>query len=104
MDEDPTHVNPIRFEALTPKLTERVALQCKGSAGPSGLDADAWRRLCVSFKGASTMLCQALANFARKLATKAVDPATLKPFTACRLIALDKRPGVRPIGVCKVAR
>ena len=50
------------------------------------------------------MLCQALANFARKLATKAVDPATLKPFTACRLIALDKRPGVRPIGVCEVAR
>ena len=49
IDEDPTHLNPIQFEALTPKLIERIALQCKGSAGPSGLDADAWRCLCVSF-------------------------------------------------------
>ena len=47
MDDVATHVNPIRFEGLTPKLIERIALQCRGSAGPSGLDADAWQRLCV---------------------------------------------------------
>ena len=104
MGGDPVQVNPIRFEALTPALIERVALQCKGSAGPSGLDADAWRRLCVSFKGASTKLCQSLANLARLLATDLVDPSAIEPFRACRLIALDKKPGVRPVGVCEVIR
>ena len=101
---DPTNVNPIRFEALTPKLIERVAVQCKGSAGPSGLDADAWRRLCVSLKGPSTKMCQSLASLARLLATKEVSPSAVGPLMACRLIALDKNPGVRPIGVCEVAR
>ena len=28
-----------------------------------------------------------------------MDPAGLSAFISCRLIALDKRPGVRPIGV-----
>ena len=33
-----------------------------------------------------------------------VDPAGLTAFTACRLIALDKCPGVRPIGVDEVVQ
>ena len=94
----------IRFEALTSSFMQRVALQSKGSAGPSGLDSNTWRRMCSSFKGTSSRLCQSLANFARMLATRHVDSATLAPFLACRLIALDKKPGVRPIGVCDVAR
>ena len=97
-------VNPIRFEALTPKLVEHVAIHCQGSAGPSGLDADAWRRFCVMYKGASTQMCQSLSNLAQLLATQVTAPEALEPFLACRLIALDKKPGVRPIGVCEVPR
>ena len=104
IDGVPCQVNPIRFEAITTKLIERVALQCKGTAVPSGLDAAAWRRLCVAFKGPSTSLCQALANLVRMLATTIVDPVTVEPLMACRLIALDKRPGLCPTGVCEVAR
>ena len=103
-DGNPGVVNPIRFEALTPNLLQRVALQCKGSAGPSGLNADAWRRFCLSFKGASTKLCQALAGFAHLIATHSLEASTLVPFLSCRLIALNKNPGVRPIGVCEVVR
>ena len=81
-----------------------VVLHSSGSAGPSGLDADCWRRLCSSFKGASSALCRALAGLARLLATVVVGPLGLAPFLACRLIALNKRPGVRPIGVGEVLR
>ena len=31
-------------------------------------------------------------------------PKLFSPFVACRLISLDKHPGVHPIGVCEVMR
>jgi len=33
-----------------------------------------------------------------------VDPDGLAPLMACCLVALDKQPGVRPIGICEVVR
>ena len=75
-----------------------------GSAGPSGLDAHEWRRLCTAFSGASTGLCSALSQVAKRLCTTYVDPRSVSPFLACRLIALDKHPGVRPIGIGDTAR
>ena len=49
-------------------------------------------------------LCNALAAVPRRLYTEYVDPTPLYAMIACRLISLDKRPGVRPIGVCETAR
>ena len=43
-----------------------------------------------------------LSAVARSLAASLVDLASLSAFTACRLIALDKHPGVRPTGVGEV--
>ena len=43
-------------------------------------------------------------KLAKRLCTDLVDPCGLSPFTACRLIALDKDPGVRPISICETAR
>ena len=63
-----------------------------------------WRRLCTSFKGPSRDLGEALATVARRLCSEYVDPSLIEPLLACRLIALDKNPGVRPIGVGDVAR
>ena len=79
-------------------------MQIHGSSGPSCLDAHAWRRLCTSFKGASIDLCNSLACVARRLCTSYVDPKSVSSFLACRLIALDKCPGVRPIGIGDTAR
>ena len=75
-----------------------------GAVGPSGLDVASSKKLFTAFQEASDTLCDALSAVARRLAASLVDPASLSAFTACRLIALDKHPGVRPIGVGKVCR
>ena len=63
-----------------------------------------WRRLCTSFKGPSRDLGESLATVARRLCSEYVDPSLIEPLLACHLIALDKNPEVRPIGVGDVAR
>ena len=49
-------------------------------------------------------MCDSLANFCKKICTSYVDPDCLTAFVACRLIALNKCPGVRPIGIGEVVR
>ena len=60
--------------------------------------------MCTSFQTVSDDLCDALSAVARRLCTTCVDPAGLSSFVACRLIALDKNPGVRPIGIGEIVR
>ena len=45
-----------------------------------------------------------MALVARRLCTSCVDPVGLEAFVACRLIAFNKCPGVRPIGIGEVVR
>ena len=82
----------------------RAALHAGGAAGPSGMDADRWRRMCTAFGDASEDLCDALACSARRITTSYINPAALEAFVACRLIPLDKKPGVRPIGIGETVR
>ena len=103
---DDSAVSPhfILFDQLDAVRVRRVALKLHGAAGPSGLDASAWRRMCTSFQTVSDDLCDALSAVARRLCTSFVDPTCLSSFVACRLIALDKNPGIRPIGIGETAR
>lgn len=105
----PPPFHPVIFEKITASTIHSAALHCQGAAGPSGLDASSWRRLCTMFRGASQQLCCAVASAAKRLCTENLDPSLLQPFTACRLIPLSKssegRPtGVRPIGICETLR
>ena len=55
-----------------------------------------------SFDRQSSDLCKTVAKVAVRIATENLDfPGT---SNACRLIALDKNPGVRPIGIGEVLR
>ena len=45
-----------------------------------------------------------MAAVGHRLCTEAVHPDGLSAFVACRLIPLDKQPGVRPIGIGEVPR
>ena len=104
LEGEPEMANPITFEGLDAEAIKKAALHTHRAAGPSGLDAYAWRWLCSSFKAASTNLCEALASMGRRIATTSVNPDGLSAFVACRLIPLDKCPGVRPIGIGEVPR
>ena len=99
-------IHPVVFDRIDAHLIliHTTALRTSGAAGPSGLDAHAWRRLCTAFKGASNSLCQSLAAVARRPCHSLVDPQGLAPLLACRLIALDKCPGVHPIGIGETVR
>ena len=60
--------------------------------------------MCSAFHDSSHYLWSAVAAVGRQLCTTFVDPVGLQALTSCRLIALDKHPGVRPIGIGEVAR
>ena len=92
------------FDQIDGSMIRSIIQQMDGSAGPSGLDAHAWKCLCSSFHNASDDLCRSVAKLARKLGSYHVDPHGTSSLTACRLIALDKHPGVRPIGVGETLR
>ena len=81
-----------------------AALHTTAAVGPSGLDALGWRRLRTSFKSASLEPCHFLALVTKCLCTELVDAATITPLMASHLIALDKNPGVHPIGIGDTAR
>ena len=60
--------------------------------------------MCSSFKSPSSGLCHSIALAAKCLCATLVDPECVAPLLTCRLIALDKNPGVRPIGIGDTAR
>ena len=83
---------------------DRNEQECTGGHGPSGLGATEWKRLCTSYGTASNDLCSAVAAATCRLCVSYIDPSCLSAFIACRLIALDKCPGVRPIGIGETVR
>ena len=84
----------------------KSANMTRGPGGPSQLDAEQYHCLLTSnkYKKENKELRVQLAILARLLATKYLDPNTLEPFVVCRLIPLDKHPGVHPIGIGEVTR
>ena len=81
-------------------------MKTKGSAGPSGMDAELYRRILCSknFKTEGKILREELAILTRNLLKTSYHPSLLEGYTSCRLIPLDKNPGIRPIGVGEVLR
>ena len=91
---------PSVFDSVDEQSILKAAKSTHGACGPSSLDADQYRHILVSrkYKHEGKDLRVQIALLAKKLATNVVDPVTLEAYTACRLIPLDKAPGVQPIG------
>ena len=96
--------HPVLFERIDSIVICSTVMRMDGAACPLRLNTASWRRLCTSFKSYSSDLCNVVASLCHKICTQYRDPHGLAPLIAGRLVALDKCPGVRPIGIGKCLR
>ena len=102
--EDTIPFHSSTFDQINAQKIRKAAMTTHGSHGPSGLDGNEWRRILMHFDQQSDETSKTLAKIAQKISTEILSPELLEPFNACRLIPLDKNPGVRPIGISEVIR
>ena len=113
-DREEPNVHPVVFDVISAESVRIAALNTRGGAGPSGVDADGWRHILVSrsFGLPSDELRGEIAQMIKQLCIEKIDlinkndcvSSNLEALLACRLIPLDKCPGLRPIGVGEVLR
>ena len=89
---------------ITEKDVEHVASRLSGAAGPSGVDAVALRNWALRFGTVSEALRTELAAWVNWLGNTSPPFAAYRAMMACRLVALDKCPGVRPVGIGEIFR
>ena len=99
-------VEAVIFDSIDGQSIQMCAKRTEGAAGPSGLDSDGWKRILCSkqFAAKGRQLSEAIALMARRMCSTHIDPKLLQPYVACRLVPLDKKPGVRPVGIGEVLR
>ena len=84
---------------ITASHVEKIAKVLSGSAGISSLDSQQWHSMLLKFGKVSEHLRESIAALTRRLANTNVPPEDIRAIKAKWLIALDKNPGVRPIGI-----
>ena len=106
LTDTPETIHPIKFESVDVEKIQKAAVKTQGRSGPSGMDADGWKRMLTlkQFGKSSIDLCKAFTEVIKKIYIIANQSASLEAFLACRLIPLDKNPGLRPIGIGGVLR
>ena len=104
---DPIYkVESVIYNNIDGRTFEKAARSMNGSADPSGVDGEALKRLlCSKSVGKiSEELCYSIANIVRRFASEHIDPKCIEPIVNCRLIPLDKKPGIRQIDIGEVLR
>jgi hypothetical protein len=96
-------LHPVFFAPIDGDLIKKNALRTSGGAGVSQQEDALWHKMISGHKDTSATLANALASVARRLVTEFVDPAGLEALLANRGIAIDKCPGLRPVGVGEMA-
>ena len=84
-------------DLIDEKMIFDAATKTKGSTGPSGMNAELYRRILCSknFKAEGKVLREEIAVFIRNLLKIAYHPSLLEGYTSCRLIRLYKNPAIR---------
>ena len=102
--EIPESIHPVFYSELNGELVKKCALRTKGSAGVSQQEDVLWNKMVTGYKDSSSSLCNAVALLTRRLTTECVDPTGLEALLANRDIAINKCPGLRPVGVGEMVR
>ena len=87
---------------ITEDTVRSVASKMRGGAGLGGLDSWFLKHILIGFGHTSSVLRQSVAKFTRWMANDDVPFEAICGFRMGRLIALDKQPGVRPIGIGEI--
>jgi len=83
---------------ITANHVEDVAKKRRGSAGLGGLDANNLSQLLLRYRETSGLRHE-IAEFTMWLAKGSPPWSSYRALMSGRLIALDKNPSVRPIGI-----
>ena len=72
--------HPVTYDSIDSEMVYNVAVHIKGGSGPSGLDADGWRRILTSrvYGVAGEDLRKAIASFARNICATTITDSSLK--------------------------
>ena len=84
-------------------MIRKAAIRIKGDSSLSDMDANSWRRILASNNSVTSSidLRQAFAYVVQKLCNDLAEIHTTEVYLSCRLILLEKNPGLRPIVVVK---
>ena len=89
---------------ITEGTVEAVASKLSGSAGLGGMDSVALKHILLQHGGASKILRQTVAKFARWMSNSYPPWAAYRALQWNRLVALGKNPGIRPLGIGDIWR
>ena len=84
---------------VTDKNLESVGKKFSGSAGLLEIDSISMSHWLLKFGGASAKLRKSIAKLVELLANGYPPWAVYRAITWCKLIGLEKCPGVRPVGM-----
>ena len=94
-------IHPVAYDDTDESVIMKASMLTKGGSG----HADGCCRISTSsaFGTATLFIRKIFAQLIKKVCVEELDsPSSLESFVACRLIPLDKKPGVRPNGVGEV--
>ena len=83
---------------------EKTTRSLQGSSGASGTDSEHWQTILLRHGAHSSHLRDEVATLATKMCNRILPWSKVRALVSGRLIALDKYPGVRPIGIGECLR
>lgn len=101
---EPDHLPELEDLDITGSHIHQVALRIQGSAGPGGCDSTHWKDITLQYGSSSQHFWDCIAELTCYMANSIIDWVPLRALLANRLIALDKSPGIRPMGVRETLR